>query len=323
MLTNKFNLNLAMQAWLINDEYDYVKDPNYISATSILKPVKQIILEKRLSADLDGDISNLIASKYGTSIHNGIEEAWTSDKLADNLLKLGLNQATVNRIKVNPTEPKEEDINVFLEQRSTKKIGNWTIGGKFDLVFDGQLMDNKSTSTWSYIYGSRIKDYTEQCSIYRWLNPNLITEPKFVINYIFTDWSQAKALQQSDYPQCRIVSKEYDLLPVAEVEHMLKTKLALVEKYMDADEKDIPECSDEELWRSPTKFKYYKDPLKLTRATKVFDSEETATSYWKLDMKGQGIVIPTLGSIKRCSYCKCFNQCTQKDRYLEDGSLQC
>lgn len=321
MLTNKNNLNLSMQVWLINDSYDYVSDPKYISATSLLKPVRQIILEKRLEGSPDGDISDMITSKYGTSIHSGIEEAWTSPKLPDNLRKLGLNEATIDRIKINPAEPKEGDINIFLEKRSTRKINGWTVGGKFDLIIDGKLYDNKSTSTWSYIYGSRVDDYTKQLSIYRWLNTDLVTDDHFTINYIFTDWSQTKALQQKDYPQCRIISKDYELMELADIERYIKNKLDKVDKYINAEETEIPECTDEELWREPPKFKYYKDPTKLAKATKVFESQLEANAYCL--EKGTGIVIPVSGSVRRCAYCRCFNQCSQKNRYLEDGSLKC
>lgn len=321
MLTNKNNLNLAMQVWLINDSYDYVSDPKYISATSLLKPVRQIILEKRLEGSPDGDISDMITSKYGTSIHSGIEEAWTNSKLPDNLRKLGINDATIDRIKINPTEPKEGDINIFLEKRSTRKINGWTVGGKFDLIIDGKLYDNKSTSTWSYIYGSRVDDYTKQLSIYRWLNTDLVTDDHFTINYIFTDWSQTKALQQKDYPQCRIISKDYELMELADIERYIKNKLDKVDKYINAEEAEIPECTDEELWREPPKFKYYKDPTKLAKATKVFESQLEANAYCL--EKGTGIVIPVSGSVRRCAYCRCFNQCSQKNRYLEDGSLKC
>lgn len=321
MLTNKNNLNLAMQVWLINDSYDYVSDPKYISATSLLKSVRQIILEKRLEGSPDGDISDMITSKYGTSIHSGIEEAWTNSKLPDNLRKLGINEATIDRIKINPTKPKEGDINIFLEKRSTRKINGWTVGGKFDLVIDGKLYDNKSTSTWSYIYGSRVDDYTKQLSIYRWLNTDLVTDDHFTINYIFTDWSQTKALQQKDYPQCRIISKDYELMELADIERYIKNKLNKVDKYINSEEAEIPECTDEELWREPPKFKYYKDPTKLAKATKVFESQLEANAYCL--EKGTGIIIPVSGSVRRCAYCRCFNQCSQKNRYLEDGSLKC
>lgn len=322
MLTNKHNLNLAMQVWLIHDTYDYVSDPKYISTTSILKPVKQIILERRYSGNNEGDISDMIASKYGTSIHNGIEDAWTSPKLSENLAKLGIDSDTIDLVRVNPEEHDKEKLNVYLERRSTRELNGWTIGGKFDLVADGQIQDNKSTSTWNFIYGSRVDDYVKQCSIYRWLNTDIVTNDKFIINYVFTDWSKTKARQDSQYPQCRIVSKEYDLLSLEETEALISKKLELIDKYWSVPEEEIPECTDEELWRTPTKYKYYKDPNKLTRATKVFDFETDANSYWKVNNKGVGTVIAVPGSVNRCLYCRCFDHCSQKDKYIQNGSLE-
>ena len=81
MLTNKFNLPLPLQVWLAGDSYDYVNNPKYISATSILKPVRQIVLSKRLS-EQDIDLSDKIAVSTGTAIHDGIECAWTNPKLS-------------------------------------------------------------------------------------------------------------------------------------------------------------------------------------------------------------------------------------------------
>lgn len=323
MFTNKYELNLLIQVWLNHDTYDYSTDPYYISATSLLKPTKQIILSKRYQGKLEGDISSFIPSKYGTSIHAGIEEAWLSPKLKDNLLSLGLNKETVERIKINPKEPREEDINVFLEQRSTRKIGKWTIGGKFDLVFDGKLYDNKSTSVWTYLYESKLKDYTCQMSIYRWLNPKLVTDDYFTINYIFTDWSQIKAIQQKDYPKCRIVSKDYKLIDLASIEWFIKSKLNVLEEYWSYPDDKLPRCTDEELWRTPTKYKYYKDPEKRDRATKVFDDLNEANAYWYGKMQSKGIVIPVAGSVRRCAYCPCFNYCKQKDEYIQNGLLEC
>ena len=45
--TNKNNIPLSLAVWLVTDEYDYVDKPNYISATSLLKPTRQLVLSKR------------------------------------------------------------------------------------------------------------------------------------------------------------------------------------------------------------------------------------------------------------------------------------
>ena len=48
IITNNHGISLPLAVWLLHDDYDYVKDENYISATSLLKSTKQIILSKRI-----------------------------------------------------------------------------------------------------------------------------------------------------------------------------------------------------------------------------------------------------------------------------------
>ena len=120
MLTNKFNLPLPLQVWLAGDSYDYVDNPKYISATSILKPVRQIVLSKRLP-EQDIDISDKIAVSTGTAIHDGIERAWADPKLS--LTKLSYPSECIDKILVNPKpeDIKEDYIHVYKEQRAIKE----------------------------------------------------------------------------------------------------------------------------------------------------------------------------------------------------------
>lgn len=49
MITNNTGVSLAMAVWLVNDDYDYQKaKPNYISVTTLLKPLRQIVLPRRV-----------------------------------------------------------------------------------------------------------------------------------------------------------------------------------------------------------------------------------------------------------------------------------
>ena len=43
MITNKNNVSLNMVVFLAHDEYDHIKEANYISVTSLLKPIRAII----------------------------------------------------------------------------------------------------------------------------------------------------------------------------------------------------------------------------------------------------------------------------------------
>ena len=45
----------------------------------------------------------------------------------------------------DPTDPDPDDVNVYLERRSEKAVGSWIVSGQFDMVYDGMVMDIKSS----------------------------------------------------------------------------------------------------------------------------------------------------------------------------------
>ena len=48
--TNNADIDLSVAVWLAHDDYDYVTKPNYISVTTLIKPIRQIILRGRVAA---------------------------------------------------------------------------------------------------------------------------------------------------------------------------------------------------------------------------------------------------------------------------------
>ena len=87
MYSNLTNLPLPIAAWLAHDTYD--REAAGISATTLMKPTRQIILSKRLPPG-EGitDISGMIKSRIGTAIHDAIERAWISEALPQTLTNL-------------------------------------------------------------------------------------------------------------------------------------------------------------------------------------------------------------------------------------------
>ena len=322
-ITNNSNISLSLAVWLLHDEYDYVNEPNYISVTTLMKPLRHIILPRRIPRELvETDVSDFIARALGHSLHDSIEKSWVKG-YKRSLALLGYPEKVIERVLINPT-PEElastpNAIPIYLEQRAKKTVEvngkTWTVGGKFDMVAEGIVHDNKSTSAYTWVYGGRDEEHQQQGSLYRWLNPDKITEDFIRINYIFTDWQKAQARQNPNYPQKRVESKDIVLLSEAEVQRWVEWKLQLVMKYWDAPERDIPNCTDEELWMSDPKFKYYADPAKTSgRSTKNFDSLLEANAF-KAEKGNKGIIITVPGEPKRCDYCDAFPLCTQKDKY--------
>lgn len=320
--SNVSSVPLSMAVFLATDNYDHINEDNYLSATSLIKPLRQLILASRVAPDdAPVDLVAMTASRMGSALHDAIERSWT-DNYQIALKTLGYPDRVIERVKVNPN-PKlvgEDDIPIYLEQRGFKKLGKWKIGGKFDFVGDGRVEDFKSTSVYTAINNTKDDDYILQGSIYRWIFPDLITRDEMAIQFIFTDWSPAKAKSDPSYPQKRIQQRILKLKSLAETEAFLKRKLALIERYWDAPESDIPECSDDELWRAAPVFKYYKNPTKLQRSTKNFDTRQEA--YQRLAEDGHvGVVIEQPGSVTACRYCPGFGVCTQKDRLVASGDL--
>lgn len=318
---NVSSVPLSMAVFLANDTYDHVDEPNYISATSLLKPLRQLILAARVPKDESPvDLSNMIASRMGSAIHDAIERAW-KDNYKTALETLGYPAGVIKKIRINPPQENQEEgiIPIYLEQRAYKKVGKWTIGGKYDFIGDGRVEDFKSTSVYTYINKTNDDKYIWQGSLYRWLNPKLVTRDEMAIQFIFTDWQAAKAKTDPNYPPKRIHQKLLKLKSVAETEAFVRRKLALIEQYWDAPEDQIPECTDEDLWRSDPVFKYYANPEKTARSTKNFDNKQDA--YTHMAQAGKGVVIEKPGQVTGCKYCPAFALCSQKDRLIASGDL--
>lgn len=317
---NVSSVPLSMAVFLATDKYDH--DTETISATALLKPLRQIVLSARVpAADAAVDLLNLVASRMGTAIHDGIESAW-KDNYKVAMAALGYPQKVIDQVRVNPTPAEVEAgcIPIYIEQRAKKQVGKYLVSGKFDFIGDGRLEDFKSTSVYTAIHNTSDDKYSWQGSLYRWLNPTLITKDHMAIQFIFTDWMKAKALGDPKYPQQRIQQRIILLKSIKETEAFVVRKLGLIDQYMDAPEAEIPLCTDDDLWRSEPVFKYYKNPNKTTRSTKNFDTKQEA--YLRLAEDGNvGVVLEQPGQVTACKYCSAFSVCSQKDALIASGDL--
>jgi len=297
-ITNNSNISVPLAVWLAMDNYNVDTRDNVISATTLLKPIRQIVLGRKYRNNIkEIDVENLIASSMGTALHDSVEKAWKQkDKVLTILEKLGF---------LSPEALYDE---VILERRSEVELNGYIISGQFDIAFKGIVCDIKSTSVWSHIFGSKEEDYILQLSIYKYLNQDIITNEYGYIEHIFTDWSQVKAMQDKSYPQKRILSTKLKLYSNDEIERYMREKIALIAKYEALPDSLIPKCSQEELWQSDDVYKYYKDPTKMSKSTKNFTDKDEAD---EMARRGGGIVVTFGGEAKRCAYCSYTNICSQ------------
>jgi hypothetical protein len=93
-LTNQGNLPLSVAVWLAEDTYDY--DPSGISATGLLKSVRQIVLGDRVvSKQRAVDVSSYIPSSFGTAVHDAINNAWVNS-YKNSMAKLGYPKSVID-----------------------------------------------------------------------------------------------------------------------------------------------------------------------------------------------------------------------------------
>lgn len=316
MLTNENNVPLPMAVLLAHDEYDHVKTHNYISVTGLLKPLKAIILGTRVPAS-DIDIMDLVPSTVGTAVHNELERSWLDGNHAKAMYKLGYGREYIDSIEVNPTRPTPGKVQMYLENRVTKDIHGFEVGGKYDFIWDGTVCDLKNTKAFTYKKGDDT-DYILQLSIYRWLNQDKITSDIGLIFMSITDW-KAYECHDPKYPQTPVVTKEVKLMSIEATEDWLVNKLNSFKNLVGSPEIQIPRCTKAELWRDDTKFKFFSKP-DSKRATKVFDNIGDANSM--LMAKGnKGYVQTVEGAVRRCKYCIGPEHCNQAAEYLSAGLL--
>ena len=304
------------------DEYKYDERPNSISATGLMKPLRQSILAYQNPTEAKTvEISELIASRMGNAIHKGCEIAWTDLPTVKKALKaLGANDDAADSIRINPAFVKKGETPVYVEQRAEKEIDDFIISGQYDLVLDGELNDFKSTSVWAYIFGSNVDSYIKQGSIYKWLSPDKITGDYVHIHYIFTDWSAVKAREKKDYPPFKALTKKYNLWSPEETENWVRNRLETYKLHLNTPQEGLPECTDAELWATEAKYKHYKDS-NSTRATNggTFTSMDDAL---KFQAQKEGGIIKTIpGTVKHCPYCPVLDICTQAKAMQASGRL--
>lgn len=289
--TNKYNFPDYVREWLEFDDYDH--DPDTISATTLMKPARSYALGKQHEDELEIDISDLIASRYGTAIHASIEQV----KLTD----------------------------CVQEQRLKTTILDKTITGKFDILREIEpgkfkLIDMKSTSVWNYIYDKKNEDYITQLSIYRYLGHqndiNIIDEAEILM--VFTDWSSSKAKKDPEYPETRLKIKPLKLWSLEETKKYIEERVAELETTRMMEEKDMPECTSEELWSTPDSWAIMKDGRKT--AVKVHETEIEAKAHLK-DLDDKHTIEYRPGKAKRCKYCAARNFCSQYKRMIENGQV--
>lgn len=323
MFQNASNIPLTMAVWLAADYgYDLVYDPMVYSATDLLKPIKSLLLTREIKDNTlpteTVEIADLAPARLGTAVHTDVERAWTENH-QEALVALGYPDAMISRVRLNPVNADPKNINIYIEQRTAKQVGKYTVSGKFDFVVEGRVRDIKTTKTYNWIHGGNNHKYMMQGSIYRWLNPDIITDDFMSVDYAFTDWTPLQAQVNKDYPPSRILSKELELLPIQVTDDYVHARLDLIDALTGAPQADMPDCTPDELWQMPTKYAFYRKATNK-KATKLYDSLAEANQA-NTDIGNTGAVVHRPSTPKFCTYCDGSSICLQADAFRAAGLL--
>ncbi len=305
-ITNKHNFPHYVVEWLKNDQYDY--QPDVLSATTLMQPPRMYALKKIHKDQITMDVSDLIALRYGTAIHDSVE-----------------------KVKIS---------NAIQEKRLFHTMISKQISGKFDMLVKldeetWKLVDIKSTSVWNYIYGSNDEEYKKQLSIYRYLAycNNLNVSDNAEIMMVFTDWSRKRSLESQDYPETRIKIKSIKLMSIEDTEKYIVERIQLLESTAALLEQDkMPECTEKELWAGKSTFIIKEKQVKLGSSDDInknphvlrkFKTFEDAEGYREGISEGMDrfVVVEIKGKVNRCDYCQVKPFCNQAKKLQEEGRV--
>ncbi|AXC36540.1 exonuclease [Pseudomonas phage phCDa] len=323
-LTNNTGLSLFAQVYLAHETYD--REEAGLSVTALLKPVKQIILARRVPEGMaSADVADQIASSNGTAIHDAFEAAWKSPKLVDTLVRLGYPKGVAAKVRVNPSAEQVAAggiIPVYTEIRSAKTVLGIRVTGKFDFIGDGAVEDLKNTSVWKFL-NADFEHYILQGSMYRWLNPTLVTKDWMNLTFQFTDWNgRDRNMNPENYPPARMHTRRLQLMPVDETQKWVERKVQQLIDLEHAPEEAMPPCTDKELWRKADTYRWFAKAEKAhepgARSSKNFTDKAEADLH--VATKG-GVLVVKRGGVTGCKYCNAFLACKQKDALIAAGDL--
>lgn len=275
-ITNKMNLP---QPFVEMAQRDYTYEPNEYRVTSLLKGIRETILERRHKDEIEQDVSDMIWLLFGTAVH-GVLEKYE----ADNQLK---------------------------EERLKTKVGEYILSGQFDLYNPDtkKITDYKTASVWKIIYGN-FDDWRRQLLIYAYLMRSIGFEvERAEIVAILKDHSKRDAKFKEGYPKLPVQTVKFKFTEkdFEEIENWLGIKFIEIDEVSLLPDDQLPLCTPDERFNSGDKFAVMKKGRKT--AMRVLDSREEAEK-WMADNGGDSIEVRP-GEDKKCAdYCSVNRFCS-------------
>jgi len=242
--TNNFNLPEPMVRALTSERRKPVL--GRLSATALIDSPLRRILSLKHFEELTEDVSDNLWLLLGTAVHHVIEKSGHKD---------------------------ESEVKTVIDHDSGA-----TLVMVMDYYKDGELIDWKVTSVYSFLLGTKI-EWVNQMNVMKYiLNTNNIPVNNMRIYAILRDWVKTKSYDP-DYPKIPFKEAIIESLPEKELEEYINQRVHLhleAEKHLD-DVTLIPQCSEEERWTRPTVYAVTRKGIK--KSIRNLESMEEAKKY--------------------------------------------
>jgi len=270
-ITNKLGLPTPLVRAVTFSEYD--REGCDYTVTELIRPPRIRALERLHKDELSEDASERLWLLLGSAGHEVLRRS--------------------------------ADSKGIVEERAIVEIDGKKVGGQIDYAISGNVIyDFKFTSVWVTKEGPR-PDWVEQLNCYRFLAGEYGVEiAKLQIVAIFRDWSIREARRDKQYAQAQVAILNLPIWGREATLGFLRHRIALHE----AAAKELPLCTDDEVWARPPKFAVMKKGN--VRALRVFDNLADAKSL--VDTAPNNLTVEVRpGERPRCeSYCSVAEFCT-------------
>ena len=281
-ITNNQNLPAPLVALLSRNYYS--KGDSQYSVTELMSPPKIRRLREQYDAEMEVDVTKLIASQLGTFMHGKLEA---------------------------------KDVEGYTnEERIFTEIDGVVISGAIDLQKQVEggvvIIDYKFVKAWSVMQAlARNKDdWDIQLNIYKWLVETVKRVPVKGLQICAIVKDYTPHANQENYPEAEAVMIDVPMWDSVTAEAFVRKRLEMHRNAKVNHEfgEELQACTDEERWMSEAVFAVKREGRKS--AIRLFKTLEEAT---ELAEKEKGYVETRAGEPKRCTgdFCGVSKWCSQ------------
>ncbi len=276
IITNKTGLPVPFVSMA---RQEYTIAPNEYRVTSLLKGIRETMLERRHNDEIERDASDMVWLLFGTAVHSILEHH-----------EEGADEIKESRVKVD--------------------VGERVLSGQFDLYNDttGTITDYKTCSVWKIIFGD-FEDWRRQTLIYCWMMRRIgFNAHRAEVVAIMKDHSKTEAKRKADYPKMPVkkITFEFTEADFEEIGAWINEKFEEIAFAESLSDSELPLCTAEERFNSGDKYAVMKKGRQ--KAIRVLGNMEDA-----LQMVADGggdYVEERAGVDKKCvDYCSACKFC--------------